>query len=416
MAAKPEGVNVSSRNVKILAVVVVVLFATLFVLNPGDRSEPSTNGDLLFPELKSRLNDISLVTITDADGEIALRREANDESDSTTGRWVAPAYDGYPVDTGSLRQLLLAIADARKIEQKTSDPGLYERLGVQDPRENDGNGVLVSARGDNAAVALILGDAAQGEFRYARIPEESRSWLISRNPVLPAEPAGWLLPAIVDIDASRIQSAVVRHPDGEVISLKKTNPDDVDFAVANVPEGRELRYPSIANSIAAVVSNLTLEDVRRAGDGADQGLQADSAVTAEFRTFDGLELQVTLRRGTADASDTPPAEAGSDSETETHWITLKATADAAPADAAPSESPETPDASGDASQARAADEAEAGATDESGAEATGNPAEEAAGINERVSGWAYRIASYKGDQLARRWDDLLSEPESEASD
>jgi hypothetical protein len=412
MAAKSEGKNVSSRNVKVLAIVVLVLFAGLFALNTTDRSESPAGGNLVFPELKSRLNDINTVTITDADGEITLRRE----TDAPDGRWIAPDFGGYPVDTGSLRQLLLAIADARKLEQKTSDPELYGRLGVEDPRETDGSGVLVSARGDNAAVALILGDTAQSEFRYARIPEEAPSWLISENPTLPAERAGWLLPEIVDIDTSRIESAVIRHADGDVIVLRKANAGDPNFEVEDIPEGRELRYPSVANGIAAVVSSLNLEDVRRTApkDGSAEGAREDAAITAEFRTFDGLELLLRVYGRSAATPDAETeeanAETGDDSDNdrdddEQYWIALTATASPPPAGEEAQPSPEEADASPDP------DAGEAGEAGEAGVETPADPADEAADINDRVSGWTYRIASYKADQLMRRWEDLLSDPE-----
>jgi hypothetical protein len=302
--------------------------------------------------------------------------------------------------------LLLAIADARKLEQKTSDAALYERLGVQHPREKGGSGVLVSARGNDAAIALILGDTAQAEFRYARIPEEARSWLISQNPTLPADRTGWLLPEIVDIDASRIESAIIRHADDEVVAIRKANADDPNFEVENIPEGRELRYPSVANSIGAVLGNLTLEDVRRADsrDGAEGESAEDAASSAEFRTFDGLEVTLSIHSRSSGKPDGELADSDVDTDTDTdtdaeqYWITLKATAGPTPADDEPPEPAEDP-ASADAETEQAKD-----------------PADEAADINNRVSGWMYGIAAYKADQLRRRLDDLLSDTENAATD
>ena len=69
----------SSRNVKILAAIVLLLFGVLFALNSTDRSDSQTGAQMLFPEIKSRLNDLNLVTITDADGTITLQREAEDQ-------------------------------------------------------------------------------------------------------------------------------------------------------------------------------------------------------------------------------------------------------------------------------------------------------------------------------------------------
>ena len=401
----------NTRNVKILAVVVVALFVAMFILNSGERNDSAAGSELLFPELKSRLNDLDSVTITDADGTITLRRE------SDGGRWISPAHAGYPADTADLRELLLALAEARKFEQKTSDPELYDRLGVADPRDDGGDGVLVSADGENVAVSLILGSTAQSEFRYARIPEEEQSWLIDKNPVIPDDSGGWLLSDIVDIDSSRIRSASIRHADGEIISIRKEDEDAVDFEVADIPEGRELRYPSVANSIAGVLSNLTLEDVRK-----DDTVGKEPLATVEFSTFDGLDTSVTVHTVTV------PSEAeGEEAETEPdeeHWITISATASPVPetAEDEPEASAQAePEADTEAvmeadEEAMDPQEEPADGDDDTPAEEERNPADEAKRINERVSGWTYRISSYKADQLARRWDDLLSDLDDDGTD
>lgn len=403
------------RNVKILAAVVLILFGTLFALNSADRSDSPAGTEMLFPELKPRLNDLNEVTITDADGTLTLRRAPDGESDG----WVSSEHDGYPADTAKLRQLLLAIADAQKLERKTSDPALYGRLGVADPAEEDGGGVLVSAKGDDAAVSVILGDPAQGNFRYARLPEEEQSWLINRNPGLPDDSAGWLVPEIVDIDASRIESVVIRHADGEEIRIRKGTADDVNYDVENIPDDRELRYPSVANGIAGVLADLTLQDVS-SGDRT-----GEDASVAEFRTFDGLELQVRIGR-TGEAAGTGEEDASRAAEEEEYWITLEASASEASA-GAPQPTPETAadDAESEGGEPATEQGGASGNDGETGAAAADagqagedrpDPAEEAAGINQRVGGWSYRIAGYKADQLTRRLEDLLSEEEDAASE
>src|SRR5690606_11981750 len=119
VAQEPEEQSLNARSLKILAVIVVALFAAMFALNSGEHGDKADDTGLLFPELKARLNDLNSVTIEDAEGEITLRREEQEES--AAGRWIVPEHDNFPADTGKLRQLLLALADARKLERKTSD-------------------------------------------------------------------------------------------------------------------------------------------------------------------------------------------------------------------------------------------------------------------------------------------------------
>lgn len=396
----------STRILRALAVAVVVLFAAVWLLN-RQRSVETTTEELLFPGLKERLDDVTEVRIAAADTDVRVVREGD--------HWVVPAKGGYRADTAALRELLLAIAEARKIEQKTSNSELYDRLGVQDPREEGGKGVLVESEGlDDADFSLILGDAVQREYRYVRIADEATSWLVDRNPEAPDDASEWLSSDVADIASSRVRSITIAHEDGETIRIRKASEDDTNFTVENIPEGRELSYPSVANSIAAALDNLTLEDVRAATAGAtgDRAAEETGAkpVTTVFTTFDGLELTVQ-----------------STSENDETWVGLRAEALPQPgtgegdgtegadgaADAAP-EAPSDESAASSADEAAGEGEAPAETTDDGAAtEAedaeTPDPAGEAAGINARVSGWEYRIPGYKASQLRRRWEDLLSD-------
>lgn len=360
----------SSRTVKILALVVIVLVAAVVALNMQHNGSTHDN-ELLFPELKTGVNDITTVTITDADSAVTIEREDNG--------WIVPEKGGYAANTATLRQLLLAVAEARKIEQKTSNAELYERLGVADPTEAGGSGVLISGSGSGETdFSLILGNAAQQDYRYVRIPDEAESWLIDQNPDVPENSGGWLSQDIVTIDASRIKSVTIAHPDGETIAIHKDSEDDTNYEVADIPEGRELSYPSVVNSIASVLSKLTLEDVSsevRSGD--------DNTVSTVFTTFDGLRIAVESTKV----------------EDKT-WIELEASVidDTATAEAAKGEDGTNP-----------LDAANPSASSESENEPT--PKEEAAAINALVSGWSYRITDYKADQLTRRWADVLKAEE-----
>jgi hypothetical protein len=369
-----------SGSVKILAIVVVILFGALYALNTANHRPDDAEGALLVPELKERLNDLDSVTITHADGKLTIVRQDD--------VWRVRDKSGYPADTAALRRVLLAISESRKVEQKTANPSLYDRLGVQHPAEQGGDGVLIEASAPEFGFYLILGDSAQGDYRYARIPAESQSWLIDRNPELPDDIAGWLRAEIVDIGSADIQSVEIRHSDGETIRLSKDNAEAGTFTVTEIPEGRELSYPTVVNGIAGALGNLTLEDVAR----IDEGFTPTA--TATFVTFDGLEVRV----------------ASSEIDEET-WITLDASS-ASGESAAPQSSEETPVAAG-------GPPAETGGEqppdDESAAQEdiAPSPAEQAVDINARTAGWRYRIATYKADQFTRRWQDILKAEDEE---
>jgi hypothetical protein len=341
----------SSATLKWIAIATVALLVLMIVVDQADRSDTVTSGELLMPGLKDRINDIDKVTVTAAEAaESVTIARSGDE-------WLVVEKDSFPADVGKLREVLLALADARKLEQKTANPERLAQLGVAGPEA--GNGTLLEIAGDDLQFAVIVGNVAQGKNRYVRMADDSQSWLIDKNPDLPATGGGWLAAELLDIDAARVQSVSISHADGETIRLSKTSQDAANYNVADIPEGRELSYATVANGIAGVLNDLTLEDVRR----SDAG---ELATTSVFTTFDGLEISV--RRYT-DGDDA--------------WLALTASVVAPAITEAPAEAP-----------AEATSEVEPGE-------------EEAGTINARLAGWQYRIPEYKANLLARRWDDIL---------
>lgn len=340
----------NSRQIKTLAIVLIILLAALVATTLSDRQGDVAGGGLIFPNLKAEINGIAKVSISKAGESLTVTNDS--------GKWVLAERQDYPVDTGKLRQLLLALANATKLEQKTSNPEMYRQLGVEDTGANS-SGTEIRVRGASSESSVILGNLAQKNYRYARIPGQPESWLIDQNPNLPDGVSGWLLPEILDIDTSRVQSVTITHSDGETIFIEKKDREASSFDVADIPDGRELSYAGVVNAIAGVLSGLTLQDVAQAA-AAETG---ESSTQAVFTTFDGLEI--TIESSLRD---------------ENTWITVSATQ---------SESNHEP---------------------EPDLQAEPQP-EEATVINERLGGWEYQIQRYKGDQLRRRRDDILKAEE-----
>ena len=161
--------------------------------------------------------------------------------------------------------------------------------------------------------------------------------MIDRNPDVPRAVAQWVDAVIIDVRGERVREVTITHADGEVLRLSKASAELANFEVADVPEGRELSYPGVANVIGNALRELNLEDVAPAAEAPADGATIVPTVV-EYRTFDGLVIRIT---GT---------ESGDES-----WISLVASADAGAADATA----------------------------------------EAARINAKVGGWRYKIAGFQ---------------------
>jgi hypothetical protein len=347
----------SKRTFAILLAAFVVLLV-LVVAGQRNDTSPAGTGAPLIAGLDAELGNIERVTVTKSNGEIVATLEKRPDN------WVVSDKHGYVANAGKLRQALTALGEARILEQKTANPELYGRLGVEDVTAPDAAGlsVALTASGRELPV-VILGNAEGARYRYVRRAGESQSYLIDRNPDVPRTAAQWVDSVIVDVRGERIREVTITHPDGEVVRLSKTGPELANFDVADVPAGRELSYPGVANVVGNALRELTLEDVESATNAID-----GEPVVVEFRTFEGLVVRVLGN------------ERGDE-----RWVSFEASVDPAVAASTP--------AAPAAESVPAAD-----------------PAAEALRINAKVGGWRYRIASFQYDQLTRRMADLLKPP------
>lgn len=357
------------RGVLTLAAAFVVLMAVLLITELASDKGQAPD-EPLFALMRDDINAVNTITVTAAGDEVVATLSREGEL------WGVAERDGYPADTGKLRQLLLGLADARLVEAKTSNPKYYSRLGVEDVSAEEAGGVLVQVATESSQYAVIIGDQTRGDYRYIRRGGEAGSWLIDKNPEAPSETVGWLNASIIDIDAALVHSVTIEHPDGETIKLTKTNAEQTDFAVTEIPAGRELSYATVANAVGGVLDNLSLDDV---GPVAAPGPEA---VTTTFETFDGRVVRVSSEE--------------IDSQ---YWIQVSASYDAELAAHLGLPQEDLPaDAPGDSGGASATDSDEKVSTT-------------VAALNRRTEHWRYQIPQYKFEQLTRRWQDLLKDVE-----
>jgi hypothetical protein len=355
---------VNPRALLIVAVIAIICVG-LAIIGGNQSSRSSVAGAALLPGLRDSLNDVDKIVVVRGGSEPVATLLRTEEG------WVAEENGGYPADIVTIRRALIALAEARILEEKTADESFYARLGVEaiELESASGTAVTISA-GDALSTTLILGEIVNDTNRYARKADEARSVLIDRSPELPRTTARWLNPNIIDIRSGRVRSVTITHADGERLVVSKSTVEQTNFDVAEIPDGRELLYPGVANTIGAALRELRLDDVAPAAQSPPE-----PSVVTEFRTFDGLVVTLT----------------GSVAEDQ-NWITIGAAL----------ESQQTGELSAAPVDDLAGTEVDATPPD---------PRAEAATINARVANWRYRIPEYQFDQLARRQSDLLRVPD-----
>ncbi|KZD12590.1 DUF4340 domain-containing protein [Oceanibaculum pacificum] len=304
----------------------------------------------VFPGLTDRLNDVAKVTIS-AEGETSTLVKQGEG-------WVVAESHDYPAKGEAVRALLLALADLRTMEAKTSRPEMFARLGVDSevdaPGAEKSTATLISleaAGGGKIAEILVgkkrYGRGGQADAHYVRLPDANQVWLAESRLDPRAEPIDWVDRLIADIDRGAVRQVTIASAEGAPLVIGKDSAEATDFVIRDMPDGAEIENQFQLNATAGTMDQLVFDAVRPA-----EGLDFGGAGT-RYETFDGLVVEVDF----ADADGKP-------------WTRYRAST--------------LPDASEAAKSAAAA-------------------------INQRTQGWAYALTDFKIEQLRRRLDQLLKQ-------
>jgi hypothetical protein len=380
---------VNRRTLIGLVVALVVLTALAVAVSLSQR-QPTGAGELLLPQLKSQLNDISKIVVLTGGNKTAATLERRQD------QWVVAERSGYPADLGRIRTNLIALAEARIVEEKTSSPEFYSKLGVDDIDKETATGVKLDIAVGDQTIGVIIGQTgvAGGDRAYARLAGEAKSWMISGKFNLAREAADWLDRNILNVASSRVQAVTITHPEGSPVRIEKPSREAVNFDVKDVPKGRELSFETVGNAIGGALTDLTLDNVAPAAEFKPGDVKP---VVTRFETFDGLIVEATSWK-TADGPRFKFA-ARADQALAERFATQ-------PAAGKSPDTKATPDKPADA-QAAANERTESGNDSKDKKPTLDEVKVEADQINARLSPWVYTLADFKAEQFTKKLDDLL---------
>ena len=354
----------TQRQTTILGFVTLIAVLAAIWLAFGQRGGPAVDegvGQPLVAGLADRVNDVAHVHLAGPDGETMLTR--------VNGDWQVAERDGYRADADKVREMLVALVRAERLEPKTANPDRFDRLGLD---ADQGVTVTLEAGGGERITTVRVGRRrfAGVNPRTFVLPDgEERTWLVSSLPSIGSGPVAWLDREVAEIARARLAGVTLTHPDGEVVRISRAGPADTNFTLEGLGEGEELTTPSAANTPATALLSVRADDVARldAFEAPDAGREA--VADARYRTFDGLTVDVTL------------FTAGGET-----WAALTAAFD--PTTATEADAPaQMPDAPADGAQ-------------------------EAAELNRRWAGWAYKLPAFKADDMVRNRADLVAAEEA----
>ena len=318
------------RFIALIAAAVLAISGALYLST--QRNLPrDTQGGALLPSLAGELNTVT-----------ALRVRRGSATPTVTvheqgGRWTVAERGDYPADVSKLRKLLLALRDARIVEQKTSNPANFPIIGVEDPSVPGATGAEISVTVRGGKHAVIIGKPV-GEGNFARRSGENSSYSVEPGISFETEPRFWIDPRLLDVVAAGIQSIEVKPAAGPAYTVHRVatgsasagaagsptagapgagsptvpkgaqnSQGSENFALDGVPPGRKAAEAASLAPSPSTYSGLTADDVTPVGD-----VDFSKATVATVTLSDGNVITVT------------GATIG-----DKHWVQLKSSKDAA---------------------------------------------------------------------------------------
>jgi hypothetical protein len=395
-----------------LAVLTLVTTAAAIAVALGQPSATPVEyvDEPAFPELRADPDAVTKVTIETPEGKFSLVRQSAD-------RWVAPERFDYPVAGDEVRDLIVALADMRLVEPKTSRPERYERLELRDLDAEGAKSRLVrleSADGKVLAEALIGKQRArltgqQSTGTYIRRPGEAQTWLASGSAQPELKIEEWLDAEVVALQGDSVRRIEVMPAQSGGYTIVR-DAQGGDLRLEGLSRDEQIKPDADLGRLANGLSSVRMEDVRP----RDELDWPDAHPTARFVTFDGLQVTVQLAKigeehfAAFDAEQVEPAVAATADAEGT--ATAAAGSEASQAEAAAAET------SGTRTTAAASeDSASDAAGDEPAQETASTPDEDepaqpdAETLQARLGKWAYEIPEFLFTRLTTARGDLVEQ-------
>ena len=251
-------------------------------------------GQLMFPGLAPKLQGATKIEITNQGKTTTIERKGTPGNE----RWGLVDRGGYPIQDTKLRGMLTGLTELRLVEQRTTDPEQFGRLGLQDPdaKDSKSNLLRVLDASGQPMVSVIVGhrrvrtQAKVAEQVYVRRPGENQTWLAEGTLQVDADPQLWLDRDVLNIAHTKIERVAVTRGEQVLEMVGKDGKLSVTKP-ADPPALEEYRVEDVARAL----ESLTFQDV-----------QPDSAPTGEalgqgaFTTTDGLTITATVLKGEKD--------------------------------------------------------------------------------------------------------------------
>ena len=277
------------RKLLILLLITLAVILAASITAKLHAPQSTISKQILFPELANQINDIVEISIKNDRQALLLKKQGE--------IWVLESSDNYPALFNKVRAMVINLAELKVEEEKTSDPALYARLGVEDPETKDANSLLITLKtGENIEVTSIIAgkprqSAGSKPGLYVRLPGQAQALLAEGSLDVSGNPPDWFERNLFDIPSGFIKNVTIQYADGNIFEIYKEQKEQLDFQTdSNAGES------SAAKIIMARISR-SMEEMRADNVRALNNFSfPEETVTTIATTFDGLIITAKTAR------------------------------------------------------------------------------------------------------------------------
>ena len=248
-------------NAKSLLILLVLLVAgaAVYLVSTGKSKINSAEsiGSPILPGLYEALNEVDALHFTGPGNKVITTLRRAEEN------WVVDERNGYPADIAKIRSVVLALAEAKIMEQKTSNKELYSKLGVESVDLSDAGGVQVGVHYGDHAQALIVGKPGPqiNKNRYVRRADDAASWLVDRKLDVQYDVTHWLRKDILSVEPAEVAAVTIMLSDGSNLDIKNDNSEENNFIVTNLSDPSAQVIDAELHQVTNALSSFQLLDV-----------------------------------------------------------------------------------------------------------------------------------------------------------
>lgn len=280
---------IGKRGLAVLSGAAVASLGAAFLLRPeGESPGQITPGTLAFPGLAPRLAQASRIELRRGTQGTTLIRQGE--------AWAIAEQQGYPARPERVREMLTGLTELRLMEERSADPALWPRLGVEDPASPGSTATLLRVLDAPGGVIaeVVLGRRrmrTQGnapESIYVRRPGEARAWLAEGRLGADADPQLWLNRDLATLAPARLRRVEITRTGQPPLVLARAGEVDAPLDIIT-PQDAPVADRIALDEVGRAFDMLSFVEVRTAAPGEALG-------EARFHYTDDVTITVSPHR------------------------------------------------------------------------------------------------------------------------